>query len=141
MDEAGGKPPVLVFCSRGRIGRQVNCGRAGVPYMEENRKQPVTFFYKPMGEPEGEGRTLAFPHHLSPNVDQRQPRRTLTGNTKAKDEINQHLLKSCCLVPVLSGRRSKIHQQDFAWDFPGGPGVKTLCFHCRGHRFNPWLGN
>ena len=89
--------------------------------MEENRKEPVTFFYKPMGEPEGEGRTLAFPHHLSPNVDQCQPRRTLNGNTKAKDEINQHLLKSCCLVPVLSGRRSKIHQQDFAWDFPGGP--------------------
>ena len=22
------------------------------------------------------------------------------------------------------------------WDFPGGPVVKTLCFQCRGHRFN-----
>ena len=22
-------------------------------------------------------------------------------------------------------------------DFPGGPVVKTLHFHCRGHRFNP----
>ena len=26
-------------------------------------------------------------------------------------------------------------------DFPGGPVVKTLYFHCRGHCFNPWLGN
>ena len=26
-------------------------------------------------------------------------------------------------------------------DFPCGPVVKTLCFHCRGHRFDPWLGN
>ena len=23
-------------------------------------------------------------------------------------------------------------------DFPGGPAVKTLCFHCRGHGFHPW---
>ena len=26
-------------------------------------------------------------------------------------------------------------------NFPGGLAVKTLCFHCRGHRFYPWLGN
>ena len=26
------------------------------------------------------------------------------------------------------------------WDFPGGPVVKTPCFHCRGHGFDPWLG-
>ena len=25
-------------------------------------------------------------------------------------------------------------------DFPGGPVVKTPCFHCRGHGFDPWLG-
>ena len=24
-------------------------------------------------------------------------------------------------------------------DFPGGPVVKTPCFHCRGHGFDPWL--
>ena len=29
----------------------------------------------------------------------------------------------------------------FNWDFPGGPVVKTPCFHCRGLRFNPWPGN
>ena len=26
-------------------------------------------------------------------------------------------------------------------EFPGGPVVKTLHFHCKGHRFDPWLGN
>ena len=26
-------------------------------------------------------------------------------------------------------------------NFPGGPAVKAPHFHCRGHRFNPWLGN
>ena len=26
------------------------------------------------------------------------------------------------------------------WDFPGGPVVKTLCFHCRGRGFDPWGG-
>ena len=25
-------------------------------------------------------------------------------------------------------------------DFRGGPVVKTFCFHCRGHGFQPWLG-
>ena len=25
-------------------------------------------------------------------------------------------------------------------DFLAGPVVKTPCFHCRRHRFNPWLG-
>ena len=25
--------------------------------------------------------------------------------------------------------------------FPGGPEVKTLSSHCRGHRFHPWAGN
>ena len=26
-------------------------------------------------------------------------------------------------------------------DFPGSPGVKTLCSHCSEHGFNTWLGN
>ena len=26
-------------------------------------------------------------------------------------------------------------------DFPGGPVVRTLYFHCREHRFSPWLMN
>ena len=27
------------------------------------------------------------------------------------------------------------------WAFPGGPVVRTTDFHCRGHGFDPWLGN
>ena len=26
-------------------------------------------------------------------------------------------------------------------EFPGGIGVRTLCFNCRRHGFDPWLGN
>ena len=26
-------------------------------------------------------------------------------------------------------------------DFPGCPMVRTLCFHCTGHRFRTWSGN
>ena len=26
-------------------------------------------------------------------------------------------------------------------EFPGGPVVRTPCSHCRGPRFNSWLGN
>ena len=26
-------------------------------------------------------------------------------------------------------------------DLPGGPVVKTLSFHCKGHAFDPWSGN
>ena len=30
---------------------------------------------------------------------------------------------------------------EFSWDFPGGPVVKTPRFHCRGRGFDPWSGN
>ena len=26
------------------------------------------------------------------------------------------------------------------WDFPGGPVIRTRCFHCGGPGFNPWPG-
>ena len=26
-------------------------------------------------------------------------------------------------------------------EFPGGPMVKTPCFHCRWHKFYPWSGS
>ena len=31
--------------------------------------------------------------------------------------------------------------QILIWDFPHHTVVKTLCFHCWGNEFNPWLGN
>ena len=33
------------------------------------------------------------------------------------------------------------NKNQFGRDFPGGPVVKALCFHCRGHRYDSWLGN
>ena len=33
---------------------------------------------------------------------------------------------------------SSFHLKGTLRDFPGGPVVKTLYFHCRGHRFNFW---
>ena len=38
---------------------------------------------------------------------------------------------------IVKIRILKIHLQEF----PGGPVVRTPCFHCRGHGFDPWLGN
>ena len=29
--------------------------------------------------------------------------------------------------------------ENLPWGFPGGSVVKTLCSHCRGHWFDPWL--
>ena len=47
-------------------------------------------------------------------------------------------LNSTCLHIGAFANRIK---QKRAREFPGGPVVKTLHFHCRGHRFNLWSGN
>ena len=39
--------------------------------------------------------------------------------------------------PLGSPRSQSAHHRDFS----GGPGVKTLCFYCKGHRFDPRLGH
>ena len=41
-----------------------------------------------------------------------------------------------------SGKTDKVKKSLIrrSWDFPGVPVVKTVCFHCRGHGFDPWLG-
>ena len=61
-----------------------------------------------------------------------------------------------CVVGIgmgkAGGEGDKIVQSSNLWtevtrkktecgDFPGGPVVKTPQFHCRGHGFDPWLGN
>ena len=50
---------------------------------------------------------------------------------KAPPHSHSHPLEAS--GPMVRKRKSR--------DFPGGPVVKTLPFHHRGHRFNPWLGN
>ena len=39
--------------------------------------------------------------------------------------------------PLGSPQSKTAHRRDL----PGGPGVKTLCFHCKGHRFDLSLGH
>ena len=34
-----------------------------------------------------------------------------------------------------------VRNNESQWVFPGGPVVRALCFHCRGHGFDPWSGN
>ena len=36
---------------------------------------------------------------------------------------------------------SKRNAKALIWEFPGCPVVRTLSFHCREHRFDPWSGN
>ena len=38
-------------------------------------------------------------------------------------------------------RKGRTVSEEVKEDFPGGPVVKTLHFHCRGHGVNPWLRN
>ena len=43
---------------------------------------------------------------------------------------------------LLNLSKSQIpHLKNEVRDFPSGPVAKTLCFQCRGCRFNPWSGN
>ena len=33
--------------------------------------------------------------------------------------------------------KQEVKSKCCVWDFPGGPVVKTPCFHCGGHGFDP----
>ena len=46
------------------------------------------------------------------------------------------------LVPPSAALRIEENQRKGGlWEFPDGPVVRTLCFQCRGCRFNPWSEN
>ena len=49
--------------------------------------------------------------------------------------LEQPTDNSCSLTNQVLGFKPS------SWDLPGGPAVKTLHFHCRGHGFDPWSGN
>ena len=38
-------------------------------------------------------------------------------------------------------RKGRTVSEEVKEDFPGGPVVETLRFHCSGHGFNPWSRN
>ena len=46
-----------------------------------------------------------------------------------------------CMVPKRWKREKWREKETDARDFPGGPLVRTLCLHCRGHSFHLWSGN
>ena len=52
-------------------------------------------------------------------------------------KVNRTLMSQNLNVPVLRWEGFNILSQDF----PGGAVVKTLLFHCKGHRFDPCSGN
>ena len=61
------------------------------------------------------------------------------------DYTSVHIYKissSCrfndCAVQVSIPQYKEIN---FLWEFPGISVVRPLCFHYRGHRFDPWSGN
>ena len=53
----------------------------------------------------------------------------MTGNTEQLAKQNPHTLER------------KTIRRACDREFPGGPVVGTLCFHCQESAFNPWLGN
>ena len=65
--------------------------------------------------------------------------------------LEKRTFENCCSEPFFSRRsglwslqpgiRPLIENLGAFWEFLGGPVVRTLCSHCRGCRFSPWLGN
>ena len=56
---------------------------------------------------------------------------------------NTQILLYCslCFVCVREVHHNNIINFFKRWGLPGGPVVKTPCFHCRAQGFDPWLGN
>ena len=51
------------------------------------------------------------------------------------------MLKSVRGPRFLFKKLKKINKNTIGREFPGGPAIRTLYFHCQGPRFNPWSGN
>ena len=45
------------------------------------------------------------------------------------------------IVDAMGRRKQGCNVKKSGWEFPGGPVVRTPCFHCRGPGFDPWSGN
>ena len=54
------------------------------------------------------------------------------------EQLTHHMMLD---LPLISSEPRIPHLQSKAvWAFPGGPVVRTPCFHCWGSRFKPWSG-
>ena len=75
------------------------------------------------------------------NLDSILKSRDITLPTKV------HLVKAMVFPVVMDGcerwtiKKAEHQRIDAFRDFPGDSMVRTLCFHCRGHRFDPRSGN
>ena len=49
-----------------------------------------------------------------------------------------NMLKSVRGPRFLFKKLKKINKNTIGREFPGGPAIRTLYFHCQGPRFNPW---
>ena len=68
--------------------------------------------------------------------DQVNPQDSYDPQQKRGGEVDPNLL-----FPYPCRMEAQIEIDFFGGDVPGGPVVKTLHFHCRGHEFDPWSGN
>ena len=73
-------------------------------------------------------------------VSGRRPRGIQAANFKYSSHIRSKLH---ALLEVLQLRSRGIFclNGNRLGDFPGSPVIRTLCFHCRQHGFDPWSGN
>ena len=57
---------------------------------------------------------------------------------RTKEKNSKLENKSIRIIHVKTEKRKKsVGKKEHPRDFPGVPVVKTPCFHCRGHEFDP----
>ena len=62
------------------------------------------------------------------------------GSPKLLVDMSEALTSSDCLNKIPEADWHKV-QKLISWECPASPVVRTLCFHCRGHVFDPSLEN
>ena len=138
----GGGPPVLPLLevrapTRKRGQHQTepsswrNLGLSGVKaerLLSVTRRRPQRIPGPPQSIPPAAGGLCPSP----------SPRCPECGEPEASQENH-----SAPTINFVNSRSTVIHRGKgtSSWDFPGGPVVRTSRFHCRGHGFDPWLGN
>ena len=93
----------------------VNVGDMGL--IPESRRPPEV----------GNGNPLEY-YYLENSMNRGAWRATVHGVAKSRAQLNTHT-------------HTHTHINTKPWDSPGGLVVKTLHFHYRGCRFNPWFEN
>ena len=59
---------------------------------------------------------------------------------KAADKYVQRI-KGSTVYELRENIMTKIQKRASLREFPDGPVVRTPCFHCKEHGFDPWSGN